>query len=115
MNKFKKLSVPLLLILSTIVLFTVTDPSRIPLPLLVVPFILIFAVMFTVFNLIIGTLINDLRFSKRRIYIASGILATIPTLLVVFQSLHQLTVKDVVIMFAFVIACAFYISKIDFN
>jgi hypothetical protein len=44
----------------------------------------------------------------------AGTAAALPVLLLVFQSIHQLSVKDVLLVFVLLAAISFYLSKADF-
>ena len=91
-----------------------TNPERLPLPLLLVPFLLFFAGLFVAIYFL-GSRVSLLKgLEKRRQFAVSALLAAIPLLLLVFQSLHQLTIRDVLISLGLVIATAFYISRADF-
>jgi hypothetical protein len=95
--------------------FTVsTNPNQLPLPLLLVPFGLTFSILFVTIY-IVGSRTRLLRgLEKRKQYGVVGLLSGIPILLLVFQSLHQLTIRDIIIAISMVFATAFYISRADF-
>jgi len=91
-----------------------TNPEQLPLPLLLVPFLLFFIVLFVSIYLI-GSRMRLLKgLERRRQFAVSALLASIPWLLLVFQSLQQLTIRDVLISLSLVVATAFYISRADF-
>jgi low temperature requirement protein LtrA len=113
MNKYKKLALLPLLLLSLPVLLLATNPGTLPLPLLVLPFMLIFACIFVV-AVMIANRINP-NTGRRRVLINALLIAGGPVLLLVFQSLHQLSLRDVLITAALLAGCGFYISRIDFD
>jgi hypothetical protein len=93
------------------IFFMTTNPESLPLPLLVLPFIWLFAVLFTVAWLLLGTKESIQR--KKAVLIA-GSVATIPVLLAVFQSIHQLSVRDVLLSVGLVMLAAVYMLRADF-
>ncbi len=104
--------VPLtLLYVSGPVFFLLTDPHNLPLPLLVLPFLWLFTVIFVTAHKILG-LRKDI--SGRKLVIVAGVIATIPVLLALFQSIHQLSLKDVLISTGIVLFAAWYLMRADF-
>lgn len=91
--------------------FMTTNPESLPLPLLVLPFIWLFAILFTSAWLLLSTKESIQR--KKAVMIA-GSVATIPVLLAVFQSLHQLSVRDVLLSVGLVLLAAVYMWRADF-
>jgi hypothetical protein len=89
-----------------------TNPQQLPLPLILVPFIWLFVAIFIAVNGLIKWRFSDL-VHKRRTVIA-GVCAALPVLLVVFESIHQLTIKDILIVVALVAITSFYILRADF-
>lgn len=87
-----------------------TDPSRLPIALLVVPFMWLFIALFVTVWLVLKRLGQ----SKRRRSIIATAAATLPVLLLIFQSIHQLSFKDVVLAVILLAAISFYLSKADF-
>jgi hypothetical protein len=88
-----------------------TDPNELPLPLLILPFILLFLLIFLGTLFIFQQKTHSLKlFTNRSVTVAMTV-AILPVLLVVFQSIHQLTFKDVLVSFALLGGILFYISK----
>lgn len=85
-----------------------TNPNKLPLPLLVVPFFGLFVVLY-IFNRWLWR-----HYSKRKQLIFAAVGSSTPVLLLVFQSIHQLTIRDVLIVLGLVMMTAFYLSKADF-
>ena len=92
--------------------FITTDPSRLPLPLLVAPFMWLFVTIF-VTVLYMVTIRHVLSTRKRRI-LTAAIVAALPVMLLVFQSIHQLTIKDALLSVAIISIAMFYIQKADY-
>lgn len=93
-------------------LFVVTtNPHNLPLPLLVLPFLWLFTVLFVTTSLLIKRRQN---ISKRQMVITAGVIASIPVLLAIFQSIHQLSLKDVLLSTSLVLLAAWYVLRADF-
>lgn len=104
-----KRSTWLTVISSTILLLFLlnTDPKSLPSIALVVPFVLLFGILsigiyktFTLYGLFAG-----------RRFKAVLVGAAIPVVLLVLQSLGQLTIRDVMAIAAFFIVVYFYMSR----
>jgi hypothetical protein len=110
-----KLGLGIALLYAALPLFILnTNPAQLPLPLLLIPFLLLFASLFTAL-LFIGKKTRLLRgIDHRKQYAIAGLLTALPLSLFVFQSLHQLTIRDVIIAISLVFATGFYISRADF-
>lgn len=92
------------------VFMATTNPGTLPLPLLVVPFVWLFVVLF----LLIAALAKRRGYAQRQVSLIAGICAALPVLLLIFQSIHQLTFRDIAIALALVLVAAFYIRRADF-
>jgi hypothetical protein len=93
--------------LMLLLLAILTDPQRLPSVLLVVPFVLIFIILSAGISYVFG--VYGL-FKRRRARI--GLVgATIPVLLLVLQSLGQLTVRDALAIFILFGVAYFYVSR----
>jgi hypothetical protein len=88
-------------------------PDKLPVVLLIVPFVLLFAALYSSWNLLFAL--------KDRFYSKTGVVAprkrlgiaicTCAVLLLVLQSLGQLTFKDVVTLSAIVVLGYMYIAR----
>lgn len=85
-----------------------TNPNNLALPLLVAPFILLFIIFFVTFS----ALVRSPNRRKKVLIAATG--ASVPVLLLIFQSMHQLTIKDVLLVGGLVGITIFYLSRADF-
>lgn len=90
---------------------TMTDPTHLPLPLLVVPFLWLFTALFITSYFLLQ---RQNRFNKRQVVMVSGVIATIPVLLAIFQSIHQLSLRDVLLSCGLVLLTAVYMLRADF-
>lgn len=105
-NKFSPIIVPLALL----VLFTIlTDPYKLPLALLVIPFILVAALVYQTLKL----LLRRTPLSSRKARLTSVIVTCLVLLLVLLQSIRQLSLKDFLILAALTIGIMFYLRHID--
>lgn len=91
--------------------FITTNPESLPLPLLVLPFLWIFAVLFITSWLVLS---RRQGIHKKQVVMISGCIASIPVLLAVFQSIHQLSVRDVLLSIGLVVLAAIYMLRADF-
>lgn len=111
-NKVKKIILVSILVFSLPVFLLLTNPETLPLPLLVVPNLLVFVILFTLFNILIKSVGQEMP-DKRRKVIAC-LLAVFPTLIIVLQSLRQLTWSDFIIVVLIFIPLSWYLLKIDY-
>lgn len=100
-----------LVFVALVSMLVLTDPTRLPLPLIIVPFLLLFSLIYLLISSLLSTRSN---MKGRRSVIISGVTALVPTLLIMFQSIHQLTARDVLVVIGLAAATAFYIAKADF-
>ncbi|HSX45109.1 MAG TPA: hypothetical protein VLF39_03325 [Candidatus Saccharimonadales bacterium] len=98
----------LLIYLSLPLFIMFTNPDHLPLPLLIVPFMLLFIICYTSLRLIL----KPISWRKKMLISAAG--ASAPVLLLVFQSIHQLTFRDVLIVGSLIGVTTFYLSRADF-
>lgn len=89
-----------------------TNPNSLPLPLLILPFFLLFICLFMVIK--ISLLKLGVIRSTRKASIASGVAASLPVLLLIFQTVHQLSVIDVLVSVCLATLTTIYITKTDF-
>src|SRR4051812_28364630 len=94
------------LLLLVAVLFG-TDPNHVFSFVLILPFILLFALL----TLICSVLFHRRGFSGLRSLRMGGFLAGLPVILLIFQSIGQLTVRDVATILALFVISYFYITR----
>jgi hypothetical protein len=92
--------------LALLILFFGVDPNRVPSFMLVIPFILLFTLLFLGISLILDKRGMP---SKKSMKVA-GLCASLPILLLVLQSIGQLTVRDVLTVLLLFALSYFYIS-----
>ena len=98
-------------VLLLIFLFT-TNPQALPAVLLLIPFVLLFS---CVFSLVYWTsaLLSFGRINGKRRLMLSFCLALLPTLLLLLQSINQLTARDILIFSLFIFILVMYIFRIN--
>lgn len=92
-------------------LAALTDPNVLPLPLLIVPFMWLFAVIYVSLHLLLKYKTSA---SKKQARIIASLTASLVVLLCVFQSIHQLSIRDVIISFAIIGIAGLYLLRADF-
>jgi hypothetical protein len=86
-----------------------TDPRNVSTPILIAPFALIFLALF----LISFYLLRNRGFTRRSSWGIATFISMLPTLLLVLQSIGQLTVRDVAAVFALFLIAYFYATRVD--
>lgn len=86
-----------------------TNPQEISSAALVAPFALIFLMLF----LVAAYFFRIKGFTRRSSWTMATFLALLPTLLLVLQSIGQLTVRDVFTIIALFVIAYFYTSHVD--
>lgn len=108
----KKLAAVVLACAALLVLFIATNPEDLPLVLLTLPFLLLFLSLFLSLEILLSSLMPKINAKSKR-WLAV-ILAGLPVLLVLLQSIGQLSVRDLLLVIALVSALIFYFKKADF-
>lgn len=86
-----------------------TDPYKLPLPLLIIPFVLIGAgSYYAARELLRGTTV-----SSRKRAMTAGVVTSILLLAVLLQSIRQLSLKDFLIMAMLLAGITFYLRRLD--
>lgn len=93
------------------VFFMTTDPDKLPLFLLILPFAWIFFVIYMTTQLLVT---RSTKAGRKQARIIASLLSSLIVLLFVFQSIHQLSVKDVLISIAIIGIAAVYLLRADF-
>lgn len=88
-----------------LVFFVFVDPNKLSLPLIILPFLIIFALLFYTLKFFLD-LITTLSSHKK--LLISLILSIMPTLLLVIQSVTQLSIKDIILSFGITIILVWY-------
>jgi hypothetical protein len=109
MKKLKQIGLLLLPFFVLGIFLMSTDPYNIPLPLLVVPFIL---VGFGIFRGLTFTVSNLTKLSKTRIRLLAGLITSLILLVVLLQSIRQLSLKDFFLLVALLFGLTFYLRRV---
>lgn len=103
----------LVLLLGMFILLFATNPNNLPLPLLILPFVLLFLIIFTSTLFVIQRRSSSMKLLTPKSSIIAFTVAGVPVLLAVFQSIHQLSIRDVLISAGLFGGIVFYLSKTD--
>ena len=101
---FLFMSIPLFMI--------ATNPESLPLPLLIAPFALLFGALYLTSKLMLDKFFTNLNGKPLKGVAVS--LAGLPVLLIILQSIGQLSIRDLLITFGLVAGLIFYFRKTDF-
>lgn len=94
-----------------IVLVLTTNPYRLPLALLVVPFVLIFIVFYQ--GLILVSLKSKGEYQTKKQKLIATIFASSIITLALLQSIRQLSVRDLIIIIVLAVGLSLYLRRID--
>jgi hypothetical protein len=105
-----------LLVAALALLLALANPQAVPSVLLIVPFVLLFFVIFLSVLQVVGFLRSHdddkiAGFSLRRPWVVAALVAGIPVLMLILQSIGQLTVRDVVTILVLFSVAYFYIAR----
>ncbi|MEO5627307.1 MAG: hypothetical protein ABIQ89_00230 [Candidatus Saccharimonadales bacterium] len=92
---------------------SLTDPRKLPIVLLIVPFGLLFTALFMTVSLLIKRFFPGVTQVKRRI--TSACVAGLPSFLLLLSSVNQLTWRDVALVAFLSIFLLFYASRARFK
>jgi hypothetical protein len=90
-----------------LILFMATEPTNVPSFILVLPFLLIFIVLLSLFS----WLLQKRGMAGRRSWRIGALSAAIPVALLILQSIGQLTVRDILTIAALFSLSYFYITR----
>lgn len=114
---YKKSIFVLVMYLGLLFFLLSTQPGNLPVGVLLVPVIWLFLAMFNtvllVFDLVVRPKQYHSAYKKR--YAVAALGAGAPTLLLILNSISQLTARDVLIVLVFTIAALLYLQRIKFN
>lgn len=90
--------------------FTFVNPDKLPVIGLLAPFLIVFLALYATAKLLLETFF-ELELGPRRIIALS--VSLLPTLLLVIQSITQLTLRDVILVIAIVVVMVWYTTKVS--
>jgi hypothetical protein len=89
-------------------LLFLTEPAAVPQVVLIVPFVIIFAIIMTLLAMLLGWRQRAVGMKQLQI---GALGATLPTLLLVLQSVGQLTLRDSLTIFVLFVVTYFYLYR----
>ena len=112
--KLKKI-VPLGLIYGLLTIFLLsTDPNKMPIGWLMVPFVLIFLAIYFSSLFVQSAFVNvKLENKRKKRWMIAFIIATVPTLILLLDSIDQLTAKDSLLIIILGSIAIFYTTKVN--
>lgn len=90
-----------------------TNPQKLPIIFLMVPFVLLFAALWLTANLFLNRFFPKLR--KPRRVAAALCISGVPVFLLILGSVNQLTWRDVVLVVCLVVFLFFYSGRLHFS
>lgn len=111
-KQVQKLIIIVLMWVSLPLFILLTNPENLPIPLLVVPFLLLYATLYMSARLSMKYLVPNL--TKGRTRLIATLIASLPTLLLVLASIKQLTIRDTAIVVGLLVFLVFYLRRMDF-
>lgn len=112
MRMFKMLIWPLGSLVLLVGFLVLTNPRNLPAWLLIVPFVLLFLFVFTGLRLL-GAALQTNPSAKPGVALPA-IGAAVPTLLLIFNSVSQLTPRDVLLSVFFGLGMLWYAKRVNF-
>lgn len=97
-----------LVILGCLLLLT-TNPERMPLPVLILPFIIIFILLWLILRIVLRYFYPGLTKSKMRVFAA--LLAAFPVVCLLLQSVGQFSSRDFITLSALIVVLWFYLNR----
>lgn len=108
MSKKTSFIITLLCYLVAFLFFTGVNPSSLPVGLLLVPFAVIFSTVFMTLHSIALLFTERISFVQRMTIIA---LVSTATLLLLIQTVAQLTIRDIILSSSIVLILVWYLNK----
>jgi hypothetical protein len=88
-----------------------TDPQELPLPFLLVPFILLFAIFFAIIRSLSDRILQLKHINST---VAAFFLALFPVILLLLSSVGQISFADVAVILLLFFGILFYLRRVDF-
>lgn len=101
----------LLPVLGLFLLLNTTNPYELPLAALIIPFVLIFVIVFHSSFLLLSLLYK--KSSDKRHKLNAAIIAIGISLMALLQSIKQLSIQDLIILVCLIVILSFYTRRID--
>lgn len=111
---FKQIALPASLYFAFFVFLFATDPNKLPIGWLLLPFVLLFGAIFLTILYVQRLKRQKPSNSSTKGFATAAILAAIPTFLLLLDSINQLTLRDALIFIVFAIVALFYVRRMSF-
>lgn len=111
--KIKKIIHVFILAVLMFLFMMLTDPGGIPIPFLLIPYLLLAFIFYNLASLGMEIIFRGANGSKIRLY--SIVIAAVFINFALLKSINQLTVQDAAISMAIVVVSAVYISKFSLD
>ncbi len=109
-NKKHQSLIAFLPFLALVLFMAVTDPHNLPLGLLILPVILLFLGFYKITRLLLSIINKSLPNGTNRL--VGLVVATIPALLLIMQSIRELTLRDVLLLLVTGVLLTTYVIKL---
>jgi len=109
MNHKKQLYIVIgIVVFGCLLLFT-TNPQKMPLPVLIMPFVLIFVLLWLPLRMILRYFYPFT--AKRKISIFAALMAVFPVICLLLQSVGQFSSRDFITLIALFVVLWFYLNR----
>jgi hypothetical protein len=115
MKTIKKFTGPIAVTIVLLIILLSTNPQKLPAILLIVPFVLLFIIIYRISSIFLKyyfTVLSGKKNNKRSFF--SGIIALVPVTILILQSIGQLTTRDVITLVILAGVGGFYVTKFSF-
>lgn len=113
MHRYRRLILAIALYLALGLWLMTTDPNKLPIILLMVPFMLLFAALWLSVDIVLRRFFPRLSRAKKTIIATS--VSGVPTFMLILSSVDQLTWRDAVLIMCLVVFVLFYSSRAHFS
>ena len=98
-----------------IVFLISTDPSKLSLPFIILPFFWLFLCLLPIFLKLMQILSGHLSLPAKRRYSLALLLSAVPVCALLLKSIDQLGLRDLLILLALIIIGSFYAGRLNFS
>jgi hypothetical protein len=109
MNHKEQLYGAIAVILFGCILLFTTNPQKMPLPVLILPFILIFVLLWLLLKIVLRYFYATT--PKRKLGIFAALLSAFPVVCLLLQSVGQFSVRDFITLVALFVVLWFYLNR----
>ena len=110
-TQFVKSSIVPIVLFGGLILFLLgTDPLKLSIGWLILPFVWLYATFFFILHKLLGWLASNVKSKRVRYY--SAVLAAFPTILLILSSISQLNISDFMLLTTGTVVAIFYINRL---